>query len=67
MNKSPQYNQPAAKQCDSEAEEIGIHQNWPLQHLYKMNSGFHARKNPSEATISKVVKLGSYMKQKTSK
>ena len=28
--------------------------NWQLQHLYlKINSGFHARENPSEATISK--------------
>ena len=40
------------KQGKSEFEEICIHQNlnWPLQHLYlKIDSGFHARDNRSEA------------------
>ena len=48
MNKSSQYNH----QSKSEVEEICIYQNlekWPSQHLYqKINSGFHARKNPKE-------------------
>ena len=48
MNKSYQYNH----QSKSEVEEICIYQNlekWPSQHLYqKINSGFHARKNPKQ-------------------
>ena len=58
MNKSPQYNQQTAQmQCKSEAEEKGIQQNLETGHhsisaYLKINSGFHTRKNPSEATIS---------------
>ena len=57
MNKSPHCNlETEPKQCNSEIEEICIQQNLKTghrQHLYlKINSGFHARINPSEATIS---------------
>ena len=53
MNKNPQYNrQTEPKQCKSEVEEIYIYQNLEstrYQHLYlKINSGFHARKNPKQ-------------------
>ena len=35
----------------------------PSHLLYlKINSGFHARENPSEAKVLKVVRLGSYIK-----
>ena len=48
MNKSPQYNQ----ESKSEVEKICYlpkHGKWPSQHLYlKINSGFHARKNPKQ-------------------
>ena len=60
MNKSPQYNQQTErKQCKSEVEEIFIlHQKLApsaaATKIYlKINSGFHARENPSvEAAIS---------------
>ena len=48
--------QSADRYCKSEVEKICIYKkpgNWPSQHLYlKINSGFHARKNPSKATLS---------------
>ena len=60
MNKSPQYNQRTErKQCKSEVEEIFVlHQKLApsaaATKVYpKINSGFHARENPSfEATVS---------------
>ena len=55
MNKSPQYNQ----QSKSEVEEIYIYQNIEsgrhrIQYLLKMNSGFHARKNPKQQYLKVV-------------
>ena len=48
--------QSADRCCKSEVEKICIYQkpgNWPSQHIHlKINSGFHARKNPSKATLS---------------
>ena len=74
MNKSPEYNQHTEpKQCKSEDEEIcsyspNLETGTTPQHLHtylKINSGFHARGNPSEVKklYLKVVKLGSHMKQ----
>ena len=58
MNTSPQYNQQTKpKQCKSEVKEICIHQNLETGPIaatiyVKINSGFHAWENTSEATIS---------------
>ena len=56
------YNQQTElKQCRSEVEEICTIKpgNWPPQHPdLKINSGFHARENPPEVTISES-ELGS--------
>ena len=61
MNKSPQYNQ----HSKSEVEEICFHQNMEsvrnsilLQNnsIYlKINSGFHARKNPKQQYLKVVM------------
>ena len=64
MNKSPQYNQQTEpKQCKSEVEEIFIYQNLEsgrYQHLYlKINSGFHARKNPKQQYLKVVMVSGA--------
>ena len=57
MNKSSQYNQQTKpKQCKSEAEEMCIlpkTEKWPSRSIYhvyiwKINGGFHARKNPKQ-------------------
>ena len=62
MNKSFQYNQQTgAKQCNSEVEEICIYQNLEsgchsIFIYLKINSGFHARKNPKQKYL-KVVTL----------
>ena len=60
MSKSPQYNhQRDPKQCKSEVEEIMYLPKpgkWLSQHqlFLKINSGFHARKNPKERYLKVV-------------
>ena len=54
MNKSPQYNQ----QNKSEVEEICIYQNMEsgCHSIYlKIDSGFHARKNPKQQYLKVVI------------
>ena len=56
MKKSPQYNQQTEpKQCKSEVEEICIYQNLESgchSVIWKCNSGFYARKNPKQQSLS---------------
>ena len=62
MTTEPKQTEP--KQCKSEVEEVCIlfPKTWKLtlwQQLYlKINSGFHARENPSEAKITESSQTG---------
>ena len=67
MSRSHQYNQKTEpKHCKSEVEEICVYQNleWKVAvtaSVYlKINSGFHARKNPKEQYLKVVMFIYVY-------